>query len=386
MKALQQDFLDCLRGSLFTGETRNLSDELYAEVQQQAVLPLVTSGVDSYTIIAKNVQMIHEQKRIEEVLENVATPIPFVVLKGAAAAVYYPVPLRRTLGDIDIIVRPEDFISAYNALKANGYHALDSLKKIEWERELHFTNNGIMIELHHSFAKLSTKMQEALFDHWIYDGIPKAVRGTVNNQSFPMLAEPLNGLILLAHICNHLEAGLGFRQIIDWVMYVNRELHDERWPIFKEQSDQLGLTKLAKVTARAGQLYLGLSAENITWCMDEDEKLCERLIDYIFECGNFGLKMGVNNTVTTVFSQGKGIKSFFISLQRNGERTWEVLEKYPGLKPFAWIYQGLRWALRGVIENITPEELIRDIRGSKARSRLMEELEVKKAGELNVHG
>ena len=374
----QQTFLDCLRFSLFTGKTQNLSDDLYLEAQRQAVVPLVSTGSDSYTIITKNVQMVHEQKRIEEVLKNAVPPIPFVVLKGTAAAVYYPVPLRRTLGDIDIIVRPEDFINAYNTLKANGYHALDPLKKISWERELRFNNKGILIELHHAYAELNTQVRNILFDQWIYNGIPEATIGAINNQTFPMLTEPLNGLVLLAHICIHLETGLGFRQIIDWLMYVNRELHDECWPLFSERSDQLGLTKLAKVTARAGQLYLGLTEENITWCLDVDEKLCKELIDYVFECGNFGHKMGANNTVTMVFSQGKNFRKFLVNLQRNGERTWETLEKHPGLKPIAWIYQVFRWTFRAIVKDISPAELIRDYKDSKDRNRLMEELEVKK--------
>ena len=376
--ALQQDFMDCLRTSLFTGKMQILSYDLYVEAQQQAVLPLVTSGVDSYTIIAKNVQMINEQKRIEAVLEAATPPISFVVLKGAAAAVYYPVPLRRTQGDIDIIVRPEDFTNTYNMLIANGYQALDPLKKMKWENELHFEKEGILIELHHSFARLGTKTQKALLNQWVYDGIPEAVKSTINNQTFPMLTEPLNGLVLLVHIYNHLEAGLGFRHIIDWIMYVNRELHDECWPEFREKSDQLGLTKLAKVTTRAGQLYLGLTEENITWCLDVDEKLCAKLMDYLFKCGDFGRKMGANNTVTMVFSQGKGINNFFFNLQRNGERTWNALEKHPGLKPYAWIYQGFRWAFRGNKKNITLVELIRDFKDSRRRSYLMEALEVKK--------
>ena len=381
MTDLQLDFLNVLRYSLFPdqieseckGQMQNLSPELIMEARMQAVLPLVASSPEAYAIVSRNVQILYEQKQLEDVLYKAS--VPFAVLKGSAASVYYPEPLKRTLGDIDIIVRPEKFLEAYNTLKSLGYYTQDAPDKNE--RELHFAKNGILIELHRSYAELNTKAQESLLDQWIYDEILETTIGKVNDKTFPMLNEPLNGLILLSHIRHHLEAGLGFRQIIDWEMYVNRELHDDCWPLFKERTDQLGLTKLAKITARLGQIYLGLPEENITWCMDTDETLCEKLVDHVFECGNFGAKMGADNSVVTVFSKSNGVKGFFASLQNSGEKTWKALEKHPELTPAAWIYQGFRWAYRG-IKNVTFSNLIRDYKDSKKRSGLMEELEVKK--------
>ena len=190
-----------------------------------------------------------------------------------------------------------------------------------------------------------------------------------------MLADPLNGLTLLAHISKHLEAGLGLRQIIDWVMYVNKELHDDAWPAFCGKADQLGLMKLAKVTARLGQLYLGLPEENISWCKEADDELCAELLDYVFECGNFGRKLGANNKVTSVFSKGKTFRSFFIDLQHSGEGTWKAYQKHPCLKPFAWIYQSFRLASRG-LKNLTLSDLKKDYAASKKRNQLMEKLMV----------
>ena len=230
------------------------------------------------------------------------------------------------------------------------------------------------MELHKSYAMLNNKSQEMLLNQWIYDGILNHITATYNNQIFPMLTDSLNGLTLLAHISKHLESGLGFRQIIDWVMYVDKKLHDSDWPDFCEKTDQLGLTKLAKVSARLGQLYFGLPEKDITWCKDADESLCEELLAYVFECGNFGNKLGANNTVISVFSKGRSVKSLFFDLQRSGEITWKAYKKHHSLKPFAWFYQSFRLASKG-LKKVTLRDVRKDYRESKRRNRLMERLE-----------
>ena len=47
--------------------------------------------------------------------------IDAVVLKGAAAACLYPDPLRRTMGDVDLIVPPDMFDDACCVFDENGY-------------------------------------------------------------------------------------------------------------------------------------------------------------------------------------------------------------------------------------------------------------------------
>ena len=376
MTKTEEDFLYCLRSSLFMEEVCTPSNEVLEEATQQAVLPLVVSGIKSYPIIAKNVQIIHEQKQIGELLGS----IPYVVLKGTAAAVYYPEPIRRTLGDIDIIVRPEDFGLAYQILINAGYNAVSNIDKVDRETILY--QDGSVVELHKTYAELNKKDQEKQLDQLIFDGILQAVERQINNQTFPMLPEPINGIVLLAHISQHMETGLGFRQLIDWIMYVNCELHDDAWPSFKEITDKLGLTKLAMVATRTGQLYLGLSEEKITWCREVDELLCQGMLNYLFECGNFGRKLGANNRVIAVFSQGKNLKSFFINLQQKGEAAWTILDKHRCLKPFAWIYQSIRLAFKG-LKSVSISDIQKDYKASKARNRLMEELEVKQLTQKN---
>ncbi len=372
----QESFLHCLRAALFTGESFQLSDAVITEARQQAVLSLISTSVEVYQIIAQNMGIAYEQREAGKAL----SPIPYVVLKGLAAAVYYPEPLRRALGDIDIIVRPEDFPTAYQALQSSGYSTADPLDGAG--RHVHFKKNEITIELHRTYASLNTKAQEELLDTWIYEGIPNAVTGLVQGHRFPMLPEPLNGLTLLAHISQHLEDGLGIRQIVDWVMYVDKRLRDDAWPEFRRLTDRLGLTKLAMAAARLGQRYLGLS-DSIMWCRSMNDQVSADLLQYVIDCANFGTKAPMSNTVRMVVAHSKGVGGLFRNLQLRGESNWNALKKHPYLKPFAWIYQGFRYVGKGLKRDRAISEFGKDLAAGKRRNRLMEDLGARQLAKRN---
>ena len=358
--------------------------QLREEALAQSVYSLIGTETEAFYIISKNIQISYEQERLNQVLKS----IPYVVLKGLATAIYYPEPLRRTLGDIDIIVRPEDFSRAYHALINAGYQTDES--EAGDSRHVHFSIHGVIIELHRRYAELNSGEKERLLDDWIFASIPSAREGRIEDQAFPMLPELVNGLVLLAHINQHLEDGLGIRHILDWIMYVQKCLPDEKWQEFKSYSDQLGLTTLAIVTARIGQRYLG-AYPDYTWCteriihsgtvetMDPEtvDQLAEELLNYTFDCGNFGSKLGQNNTVTMIMSHGKGVGGFFRNLQKRGEGNWEILSTHPELRPFAWIYQAGRYVKKGLAAGVTMDDVMRNMDESKKRNQLMERLGVK---------
>ena len=186
----------------------SLSKEAQMEAERQAVYSLICPNSDFLPYLVRNTNLLYEQ----DILSNLLTGIPFLFLKGTCAAVYYPVPYRRILGDIDLIVSPQYFEAAYNTLKKNGYYTSDPLNGKE--RHVHFIHNGVIIELHRRFATLNSRDSEELMDGWLFNSKP--VVGKIGRFTFPMLPDELNGLVLLTHINQHLENGLGLRQILDW--------------------------------------------------------------------------------------------------------------------------------------------------------------------------
>ena len=330
------DVLGALTCALNNEPIPDLDEEAIKEAKQQAVLSLICNNVQAIPFIAQNVKLMWEQQQLSSVFNN----IPYFILKGSCAAIYYPVPIRRSFGDIDIIVSPSYFSDAYLALKRAGYTLVN-----HDDRHIHFKNNGINIELHQKFTVQNAIKQEQVIDEWIYSATP--IIGRFGKYSFPMLPDHLNGLVLLVHISQHLEEGLGLRHFVDWVMFVNKYLSDSEWQSFQELTDQLGLTTLAKVSARFGQKFLNMNQE-ITWCLDIDDDTVDMLLDYIYECGNFGRKDRNNNTMIMVMIHSRGVKGFFSNLQRRGVANWESAQRHSCLRPFAWIYQLFRYFDKGI--------------------------------------
>ncbi len=270
--------------------------------------------------------------------------IPFVILKGAAADYYYPNPYYRCMGDIDIIVKPEDFQRANEAMETHGYQVRDREKARHYE----YKHNNVEIELHRRFSFLKDKESDVWLDQIIYDAIDHAQVVYMDEFSFPMLPALENGLVLLSHINQHMEKGLGFRQIIDWMLYVDKEMTDEFWNTeFSPMAEKIGLKTLAITTTFLCQRYLGLAKE-LRFCQEADLELCETLLEYIIEQGNFGQKKGVKGNAAVNVLTIRDLPTFFVLLQKRGLRTWKILKKYPALKPFAWFYQLCRYARMGL--------------------------------------
>lgn len=371
MTKTQKEFLEAIARVVSGGSnTIPLGDAVKKEAIDQAVLPLVSKEPDALAVIASNMQLIYEQNELGKILKN----IPYVILKGTAASIYYPEPVRRTLGDIDVIVEPKDYDTACELLLENDYIIPPNPGD---DRHGHFLKNGVMIELHRRFASLQTREQDKLLDEWIYEGLKAPVADKIQRFSFPRLKDIENGLVLLAHLNQHLEEGIGFRHIIDWVMFVDKCLPDDAWPEFKKKSDHIGLTTLAKVTACLGQKYLGLKKDNITWCQGVDDEIVDAFLEYAFDCGNFGHKDAKNNTVVMVMTHGRGIKGFFRNLQRQGMSNWKILEQQKWLVPFAWIYQLVRYIRLGMKHN-SLRELKANYEKSKKRNQMLDKLESKR--------
>ena len=261
--------------------------------------------------------------------------IPYAILKGSSSAINYPEPMLRTMGDVDLIVRPDDFERVEQLMISAGFVLTN-----DNYRHVNFEYNHISFELHRFF---SPEPGDNLLDRLIFDRLEHTCKVSICGYSFNMLPSVTNGIVLIQHIFQHLQTGLGLRHMIDWFMYVKKELTDEKWPAFRSISDQLGLTTLSKTITRLGQLYFGLDS-SILWCQDVDIDVCAQLVDFFFLRGNFGRKdidaaSGANAFIRL---RRMGISA----LQESGKHNWQYLKKHPRLEKFAWVYQLFRYARR----------------------------------------
>lgn len=354
---------------------------LYRELEAQTVqfLPLDLliredpKHTEAYMIHAANAiqnwySLMEIQQEICTLLEN--KKLPFVILKGSAAACYYPQPEYRCMGDIDLLVLPSDYDTVTELFREHQFSESEDTNP--YHRGFYYKNAHI--ELHQKFARLTTKEQTKWLDEKFYHAIAHCSNHQMESYHFPMLPSTENGLVLLQHIKQHLEGGLGLRQVIDWMLYVEKELDDEVWnDSFCSLVEQTGLKTLAVTVTRLCQIYLGLQTD-LTWCKDADPELCHDLMNYIVTQGNFGRKIGSNNNTAIRVLGMRNIFSLIKHLQQRGLANWKLIKKYPMLKPFAWCYQVVRYIRLGLKRKHPVKSGISDINSGIVRNHLLNRL------------
>jgi len=292
-------------------------------------------------------------------------PVPYVILKGTSAGQYYPHPECRGYGDIDIMTRHEDYQAACDYLLQSGF--IDITPEPVRLRHREFARNSTIVEVHAYFAILNEPEQAEYMDNLIIDSIhPDHV-----------LPDLVNGLVLLEHISQHLEHGLGFRQILDWMMFVDKCLPDEKWPEFSAMAQKIGLTNLAVCTTQMCVMYLGLGKRE--WCSGADPEICSQLLDYVVKCGNFGIKWNeksYSNAELLVSRMGNPIR-FLSMLQGFGRANWKAVQKHPFLAHFAWMYQIVKYIRKGLFRKHPAATLKEEYEAGRRRKAMFEALGVK---------
>lgn len=336
------------------------------EMKKHAIVSLMASSLSHFPKELRNEwQMVIYQQLSFNVncryfQASLPVSVPYAILKGTSAAQYYPQPKFRALGDIDIITKREDFDIACEMLLHGGF--VEIAGEIEF-RHRQFQRDGFDVEVHKSFAYKNDPDTAKVFDDLILDNI---------NTSH-ILPDYINGLTILEHINFHMQGGVGLRQIIDWMMFVDKCVSDDEWETFCQLARKTELDKLAKVITRMCVQYLGLPLRK--WCMDIDPLLCEKLMVYILDNGNFGQKKVDYDLVSArFFSNAKTVRGTLQFLQGRGLINWKATQKYPILRPFAWIYQIGRYLKLGLKREGALKKLKQEYRDGKQRQDWFEEL------------
>ncbi len=369
----QEKLFNLIKQSLWNTETVCAVDwPVFEEMKKQALAAL-PAGILSRLDMPDDLRTAWQAAVYQQIAYNVnyrraqaelPLAVPYAILKGVTAAQYYPHPEYRAMGDIDIITRREDYQATCASLLAAGYAESPDHDN---GRHRAFLKNGITVEVHAYFASLNDPRQAQYLDDLIIESITPS----------HVLPDPVNGLVLLEHISQHLENGLGLRQIIDWMMFVHQCLPDENWAAFAENARRIGLEKLAVTTARMCEIYLGLPERK--WCEGADRALCTQLMEYVLSCGNFGNKRADDSSIgENVFVFARTPKAAFKLLQQRGLVNWSAAKKHPALRPFAWIYQAGRYIKRGLGRDHASKKLKTEYEAAKRRNDMLNALGVKR--------
>ena len=173
---------------------------------------------------------------------------------------------------------------------------------------------------------------------------------------------------------------MGFRQIIDWMMYVHT-LPADQWEKLQPLLEETGQMRLAKTVTLLCHRYLGLRR-----IVEEYASLpVEDLLAYILEQGNFGRKAGMDGTIASFALSSTEKGGFFRRLQAGGMSRWEAAKRYAALRPFAWIYQAFR--ILGVLvkNKKSPKDILKQSKHGAEHRQLIDALGLKMDRTIHTH-
>jgi len=267
-------------------------DEVVKEAKAQTVLGIISPVIPVKDVSvemgkATYMRILYEQDKLIKLLDD--NDIPCVILKGSAAAQYYPKPYLRTMGDVDFLVPQDKFEAAVMLLESNGYeyhHGKTQDEKIPEEvRHIGYMKNGIEYEIHHHFSSEGFDMDDIL-----ERAIKKREYRNIDGYILPFLPDIENGLVLLGHINQHMRGcDLGLRQIIDWEIFIHKVMSRDLWDNkFISIARSIGLDELALNSTAMCIEYCGLP-NDLNLVIQSENALAEYL-NVLFETGNFGRK------------------------------------------------------------------------------------------------
>lgn len=352
MATIEQWMFKLLRGGL-TGEAVTVEepfpfDELVREAVRHGVENLLFHGLCAAGFTVKDDRMkalFHAVGENIFVNENqVATAlsvcdafsengIEYMPLKGLTIRELYPSSEMRTMSDVDILIKTEQYPKICEILSNLGFvPVLESVYELVWQK-----GTMLYLELHKSlFPTYDVDFHTEFGNGW-----GKAVQQ--GNTPCYTLSDEDNFVYLFTHFAKHyLDGGIGFRHLADLWVYLQAHL----------QLDT------AYITAFLERLHLRAFYENVmaalsVWMEDAEETpATAEILHTVFAAGVYGTVedhriAGAERHTTTSTAQMKcrRLWSFLFPPFELMSYAYPVLKKAPFLLPLVYVWRFMTKAL-----------------------------------------
>ena len=343
MTITQQGLLTLVKSAL-TGEKLPISQELdLIEVLKTATKHGITTivyygalncGIDSklpemqnlLTETCKNIAVGEQQGYNIELLFSQFDElgIDYMPLKGSLLKKMYPKSEMRIMGDVDILIKTEQYDIIKPIMEKFGY-----TEKVESDHELTWYKVRMCVELHKRLIPSYNKDYYAYFgDGWRLAKIKNGTRYSMTNED--------QMIYLFTHFAKHYrDAGIGIRHIVDlWVYRKNVEKLDEVYVVNELKKLQLS------------DFYANIIATLDNWFEEgEETPVTDFITQIIFNSGIYGTREA--HVLSDAFKATKAsnkmsirsdkfISRIFPSCTAMTKRYY-ILKTLPFLLPIMWL-------------------------------------------------
>lgn len=186
------------------------------------------------------------QEEIDEILSD--NEIRHIFFKGAEIKNYFPIPEVRAMGDVDVLIAPQDRDRVKSLLTDNGFKLTDYNGPV-----YNYHKNDVIIEMHTKIVsgKVGSANAESNFLDAIEHGIFEGYNG--------ILEPEYNFAYLLTHIAHHFWFyGAGAKLILDLAVMLNH--YDINLDVVLNKTDEIGLTDFSKIIISICYKWFGVGS------------------------------------------------------------------------------------------------------------------------------
>lgn len=286
-------------------------DGVYQLAQEQTVMGFVTEGISQLPREKQGrrqlmLQFYKQTAEIEDENRKMNEFVPYlisqmermgvqaVLLKGQGVAANYMNPLRRAVGDIDLLITGDgQYERAKKLMEKIATLDEEDVKR----KHVAFLYKGMVVELHGNFRFLINKKCKKHLDAW------KRIRLTgdsraINNDYVKGLVVPsiqFDVVFIFAHMLGHLmgSGGVGLRQVSDWMMFVNKYYDEIDLKALEEDLLLLGLWDYWRIFGAMAVSELGFPSERMPYYDSQLKNKGRKILKLILYTGNFGTRQKV---------------------------------------------------------------------------------------------
>jgi len=364
MKKIEESFFALLRNCLHDMNEQvecNLDDLAYM-ARTHICAPFIYIGAKKSGIMIpdswKNymaISMLKNQKnmKVQSEIIRILTEsnISCAVIKGTSVSVNYTEPMARTLGDVDILVREDDYQKAIDILCGDKYKD-ESCEDHKFHYK--YTIDGVAVEIHKYVTEYTDDNYGEITATFMEKALDEVLIKNIDEFEFPVLKNRFQAATLLLHTQRHFfENRLPMRMLCDWATFIEsvdiKEWNENIYPFITK----MGLNILSDSLTAVCNEYMGNT------CFDKvgskvSKKMVESLILEFLNGGVIKDKNELSQSVGSVYSQNrlksKGkIKPFFMFLNDIARSEFKFTQKYGFLLPLFWIYIPFRYLFRLVL-------------------------------------
>ena len=279
----------------------------------------------AFNMSVSNNQLFELERMKKAFLEE---KIDFIVLKGAILKEYYPSPEMRPMGDIDMLIKIDQYDKISAIMKELGFKELPpSNYEFKWSK------GQVLVELH----KRLTAPTNRDFCRYYGDGWKLAI--PVEDTTEYTYSREDYFVYLFMHFTRHYrDAGIGLLHLIDIYLYLEKHNDMDEEYLLRELNE----LRLAEFFENVKRTVEACFKGGTT-----DEKT-DIILKRIVASGSYGTKsslivaVGAKNTQNTKSKKNVRIALFwnrvFMPYKDMCVRH-KILRKAPFLLPFFWIYR-----------------------------------------------